>query len=363
MDTVAMLVGSAALLVAALVVLLHLPSTRFYTMTAPSGPDSMGLALYFFALIAAWVLIAVAMFAGIARGAYDWTGLPGAGNVLGAILLCVGLGTVCIAATFASMSTRTPARTPMGLAGGFMVPAVTIAFAGAMLWGPVETTSRASWAWWFAAPIALVSLGGWAGLAVAWVQHQRAQAQAAVRELEADRERQERWREEERRRDEQHAKELAEMPDDAPLGEFVRHLFIDKSDAHHARVLERIRSLPNLRERLAGALAGPDPLEREYVLNFIRVGPEPDPSWAPLMADAMTRLAADLVRLGAGEGHPHPRGMTVGALMSAQRFKGVRFEREARELRDAIGAWPEEGSRSGGVHAVDEYLAGREVQH
>lgn len=356
-----MLLGSAALVIATLVVLLHLPGTNFYTMRAPSGPDSMGLALYFFALIAAWALILVGMLAGVSRGAYAWTGAPGPGVVLGVLALCAGLGTVCIAATFASMHTRTPARSLVGLSGGFMLPAVTIAFAGALLWGPREATASARWAWWFAAPLCIVSLCGLGGLGIGWIKGQQARARAIAEQYEEDRKRRAEWRVEQQERDVKHAEELRALPDDTPLSVFVRHLFIDRSEAHHALAIDRIRSLPGLRERLAEALAGEDPLEREYILNFIRMCPDPDPSWGPLVAGAMSRLSTDLRRL-APAGHPHPRGMTVGAVLTAEKFGGPRFEREARELREAISAWPEETSALEGAKAVDSYLAGKKIE-
>ena len=54
----------------------------------------------------------------------------------------------------------------------------------------------------------------------------------------------------------------------------------------------------------------------------------------------------------------HVKGLSWGALLAAQTFGPKRFEPEARELREAVAQWPNEGPRNDALEVIDLYLAG-----
>ena len=145
---------------------------------------------------------------------------------------------------------------------------------------------------------------------------------------------------------------------------FLTHLFIDKSEEHHRKAVERIRALPDLTERMAARLEHPEPLQREYVLNFVKMAGTPDPAWEPLVRQAIVRLAADYRAeakdLSLGR-ITHVKGLSWGALLAAQTFGPKRFEAEVRELREAVVEWPNEDPRNDALEVIDLYLAGKPV--
>ncbi len=176
-----------------------------------------------------------------------------------------------------------------------------------------------------------------------------------------------RWKEiqaENAAREAKQAAELAALPDDAPLEVFLTHLFIDKSEAHHAKAVERIRALPGLTERMAAHLENPEPLQREHVLNFVKMAGTPNPAWEPLVRQALVRLAADYRAeakdLSLGR-ITHVKGLSWGALLAAQTFGPKRFEPEVRDLREAVALWPNEDPRNDALEVIDLYLAGKPV--
>jgi hypothetical protein len=169
-------------------------------------------------------------------------------------------------------------------------------------------------------------------------------------------------REDERKRDIEHAAQLAAMPDDAPLPEFLTHLFIDKSEEHHARAIARISSLPDARHRIEATLADPVPLQREYCANYIRSCPGVDAALAPAVGRAIVLLAEDIERAAPSGELNHAKGMTLGILMTAEKFAGVRFDQEVGKLRAALQKWPHESSRVAALEAVDRYLRGEPVE-
>lgn len=353
--------GTAALGLAVLLTFALVLTTKLFTLRPPGGPDAMGLVVVFFLPVASWVLVLAGALCAVGRGAFDWVsrspGIPTLA-VLGTIL---GLGGLSVAAAVFSLEVRYASRTVVGLLGGLVLPLGVIGLLGLLLWAEPTT----SWA-----PRGLrhvgVALGGLA--AAAWLggffllaasSAEKARAVSEAREAQADWEARNRLEMEALH--EKQAAELAALPDEAPIEEFLAHLFIDKSEVHHGRAIARIRALPDLTARLAARLEHPDPLEREHVLSFVAMAGAPDPAWEPLVRTAIERLAADYRAeakdLSIGR-ITHVKGLAWGALLAAERFGPGRFEEEARELRAAVALWPNEGPRHEGLAIIDLYLAG-----
>ena len=115
---------------------------------------------------------------------------------------------------------------------------------------------------------------------------------------------------------------------------------------------------------MAARLEHPEPLQREYVLNFVKMAGTPDPAWEPPVRKAIVRLAADYRAeakdLSLGR-ITHVKGLTWGALLAAQTFGPKRFEAEVRDLREAVSTWPNEEPRNDALEVLDLYLAGEPV--
>ena len=356
--------GTAALGLAVLLTLALALTTKMFTLRPPSGPDAMGLVVVFFLPVGAWLLVLVGALACVARGGLDWVsrspGIPTLA-VLGSV---AGLGLLSVGAAMFSLEVRYSSRTAVGLAGGFFLPLLVVALVGWLLWAEPAAVAGARWlrpAGGVFAGLALLAVCG--GFAI-WVKSTAEDARRAEEGRVAD---EVRWKaeqaEDEARRQAQDA-ELAALPDDTPLETFLTHLFIDKSAEHHARAIERIRALPGLTERIAARLEHPEPLQREYVLNFMKMAGSPDPAWAPAVRQAILRLAADY-RAEAKDPSlgriTHVKGLTWGALLAAQTFSGARFDAEVKELRAALAEWPEGGERDEAIAFADAYLKGETV--
>ena len=356
--------GTTALGVAVLLTLLLAVVTEAFTLRPPSGPDSMGLVVVFFLPIGAWLLFLVGALAAVGRGGFDWVSrTPGVPTV--AVLgTTIGLGVLSVAAAAVSLEVRYAWRTAAGLAGGLLLPLLFAGFVALLLWTEPGAVAAARWprpaGAAFASLAALAFLGGLVVLVQGSVEDARRAEEAA----KADAARDEEYRAEKAALEAKQDVELAALPDDAPLELFLAHLFIDKSEEHHLKAVARIRSLPDLTARMEARLDDPMPLEREYVLNFVRMAGEPDPAWAPLVRKAIVRLAADYRTeakdLSIGR-ITHVKGLAWGALLTAQKFGPKSFEPEVRDLREAVASWPNEEPRKDALEVVDLYLAGKTV--
>jgi len=362
MKTILPGLGTAALGVAVLLTLALALTTKLFTLRPPSGPDAMGLVVVFFLPVVAWLLVLCAALAAVGVGAFDGMSRSPGVPTLAVAATIFGLGLLSVGAAVFSLEVRYAFRTVAGLAGGLLLPLGVIGLLGFLLWAKPAELAAARWL----RPVQL-GLGGLALLAFAGglvllVLQSAESARVAEESRRADEERAAEIRAENaelaRRQDE----ELAALPDDAPIEEFLAHLFIDKTEEHHRKAIERIRALPELTARLAARLENEAPLQREHVLNFIAMAGSPDPAWEPLVRQAILRLAADYRAeakdLSIGR-ITHVKGLAWGALLAAETFGPKRFEKEARELRDAVAAWPNEGPRNEALAVVDLYLAGR----
>jgi len=352
--------GTAALGFAVLLTFALALTTKLFTLRPPGGPDAMGLVIVFFLPVAAWVLVLAAALCGVGRGDFAWVsrspGIPTLA-VLGTVL---GLGGLSVAAAIFSLEVRYSSRTAVGLLGGLVLPLGVIGLLGLLLWP--EPSALPAPRWLRLSGVALGSLaavawlGGFVLLAAGSVR--KARAVEGAREEQADREARNRLEIEALH--EKQAAELAALPDEAPIEEFLAHLFIDKSEEHHGKAIARIRALPDLTARLAARLEHPEPLEREHVLNFVAMAGAPDPTWEPLVRTAIERLAADYraeaKALSIGR-ITHVKGLAWGALLAAERFGPGRFEEEARGLREAVALWPDEEPRKDALAVIDLYLA------
>lgn len=356
--------GITALGFALLLTFLLALTTSFFTLRPPSGPDSMGLIVVFFIPAAAWLLVLLGALAGVGLGRFDWvSGSPGV-PTLAVLGVVTGLGILSVAAAVFSLEVRYAFRTPAGLAGGFLLPLLVVGLVGFLLWSDPAALAGARWL----RPTG-AALGVLAALTfcVGFVLLVKSSAENA-RRVEAGRVADEaRWaqmRAEDAKRAEGQDSELAALPDDTPIEVFLTHLFIDKSAAHHRKAVERIRALPDLTARLAARLEHPEPLQREYVLNFVEMAGTPDPAWGPAVGKAIVRLAADYraeTKDRSRGGITHVKGLAWGALLAAQTFGPRRFETEVTELRAAVATWPEGGERDEAVALADTYLVGKPV--
>ena len=354
--------GTAALGIAVLLTLALALTTKLFTLRPPSGPDAMGLVVVFFLPIGAWLLVLFGALVCVARGGFDWVSRsPGIPTlvVLGTV---VGLGVLSVGAAVFSLEVRYASRTVAGLAGGLLLPLLVVGLVGFLLWSEPASVSGATWLRPAGSVLAALAVLAFAGGLALFFKDSAEDARRAEEGRIADEARQKEYQAEEAARRNAQAAELAALPDDAPLETFLTHLFIDKSEEHHRKAVERIRALPGLPERMAARLEHPEPLQREYVLNFVKLAGTPDPSWEPLVRRAIVRLAADyraeakdlsLDRI------THVKGLSWGALLAAQTFGPKRFEAEARELRGAVAQWPNEGPRNDALEVIDLYLAGK----
>ncbi|GEM_PF-1922217 len=353
--------GTAALGLAVLLTFALALTTKLFTLRPPSGPDAMGLVIVLFLPVAAWVLVLFAALAGVGHGAFDWVSRSPGIPTLAVLATVVGLGILSTAAAVFSLEVRYSSRTAVGLAGGLVLPLAVAAFLGALLWSGPATVAAARWTRPAGAVLAGLAALAYAGglVFLAMESAEKARVVEEARRADADWETRNR-QEMEALRAKQDA-ELAALPDDAPIEEFLAHLFIDKSEEHHRKAIERIRALPDLTARLAARLEHPEPLEREHVLNFIAMGGTPEADWEQLVRAAILRLAADYRTeakdLSIGR-ITHVQGLSWGALLAAERFGPKRFEEEARELRAAVALWPNEEPRKDALAVIDLYLAG-----
>lgn len=356
--------GTTALGVAVLLTLLLAVATKFFTLRPPSGPDSMGLFVVFLLPVLAWLLVLAGALAAVGRGGFDWVSRTPGVPTLAVLGTTVGLAILSVAAAIFSLEVRYDARTLAGIAGAFLLPLVVAGLLALLLWSDPPAVAGARWlrpaGVALACLAAIAFLGGFAAL----VKSSAEDARRAEESRLDDEKRAAEIRAENAALEAKQDAELAALPDDAPLETYLAHLFIDKSEEHHRKAVARIRALPDLTARMAARLEHPEPLQREYVLNFVKMAGTPDPAWEPAVRKAIVRLAADYRAeakdLSIGR-ITHVKGLSWGALLAAQAFGPKRFEAEVRELREAVAQWPNEDPRKDALEVIDLYLAGKPV--
>lgn len=370
MDALLSILATLALAFSTFLVVALAGSTKGFTLRAPSGPDAMGLIGRFLIQIVAWIATLAAGWFVVATGGMVWLAPPALGGALVVLLVAAGNWLLGMLALAGSLERRIRLRWLIGWVGVVGVHAASNAYVLALAWGdPVEMVG-APWPRIAGVPVAFTAVVG-AGIGlVIWVGSEMKSASRARQRFLDDAAREQEQQQEQAARDAAHAAELAALPDDAPLATFAAHLFLDKSDAHHALAIARIMALPDLAARFGEELDDPDPLAREYLLNIIRVAP---PRGVPLadraLGDALTptfermfdRLGADLAWLKDQpdhRAHKHARGMTLGLLLSASRLP-TRLVEPARRLRSAWDIWPVDSTRDAAQALLDAYIEGR----
>jgi hypothetical protein len=356
--------GTAALGLAVLLTLALALTTKLFTLRPPGGPDAMGLVVVFFLPVAAWVLVLGAALAAVGAGAFDGISRSPGIPTLIVVATVFGLGLLSVGAAVFSLEVRYSFRTVAGLAGGLLLPLGVIGLLGFLLWSEPAAVAAARWLRPVQLGLGTLALLAYAGGLVLLALQSAESARVAEESRRADEARAAEIRAENAALEKKQDEELAALPDDAPIEEFLAHLFIDKTEDHHRKAVERIRALPDLTARLAARLEDPAPLEREHVLNFVHMAGTPDPAWEPLVRQAIVRLAADYRAeakdLSIGR-ITHVKGLSWGALLAAQTFGPKRFEPEVRELRAAVATWPNEDPRKDALELIDLYLAGKPV--
>lgn len=366
MHPVVSALATLALIVSTGIVVILSAGTHGFTRRTPPGPDAMGIVAFFLACLIGWGLTLVAAMLVAGGGGFGWMMGSAAGAVLLLVVVIAGLAFLGVLSVGVSLENRLRSRTLIGWLGGAAVPLATNIYLLALAWADPEAVAEAAWPRLGAAGLGLATTGA---VVIAGVLFARAQARAAEQlagRAAEDRRMQEECLRDRERRNREHLAALEALPDDAPLRAFLTHLFIDKTPEHHALAIARIGALPGLGERLGAALADPDPMEREYALNFLRMGDAVEPGLAEAVsravAGAFDLLAADITREAASPGRSdrlRVLGLTRGLLLSAERLPG-RFEDGARALRDALaGVAGESAARA--ITLVDRYLEGGSI--
>ena len=365
MDTALSAIATLALLASCAVAALQAVASKGFTIRVPSGPDAMGIVIFFIFSIIGWLLTLLGGILAASRGVLAWIATPSAAAAFLTAVTIIALGVLSFLAMVFALE-RKPWRTAAGWAGVFILPLYTNLFLLILAWIDPAMAATDLWPRLAAPPLGLLAIASIIIVLVIMLRSQAAAADRMARAREREEESDRLRRAEAIERDQRHKAELDALPDETPLTTFVTHLFIDKSDAHHALALARIASLPGLAERFAQELRHPDPLQREYLLNYFRVAPSIDPALAaalrPHIDACFTRLAHDFDQAreqGRAQEIRHVRGMTLGLLLSAQRFP-PRFDDAARRLRAALDRW-DAHSREEALALVDRYLAGQTI--
>ncbi len=345
-------------------------ATSFFTAPPLKGPDTMGYFMVFLALGFRWLLTLVAIILCVTAGKFAWLS-PRAG-IAGASVIAAhaGLGVIASLAWMAWAGQARWFTLPAANLGAIALPVLVQLLLAALAWSTPEHAGAPRWPRFFAWPLGALGAVGLLAGAVLLVQWQIGSLKADAARLKERDDAIEQNRLDTLEREKRQAEELAAIPDDAPLQDFLAHLFIDKSEAHHAAALARIAALPDLTGRLAERLADPDPRQREYAANFIRMNPAaPDPAWLPAVRGHLALLASDIKSAPALLGQPSPppyRGLTQGALMTARRFQASSpppdFTQEIIALREAFTSHEESQVRTDALDLLDRFESGRPLQ-
>jgi hypothetical protein len=57
----------------------------------------------------------------------------------------------------------------------------------------------------------------------------------------------------------------------------------------------------------------------------------------------------------------HVKGLTLGMLLTVQKFPTERFDAEVKELRAALETWPDADERRAPLELVDAFLSGKHI--
>lgn len=354
--------ATLALVVAFLLTMLLGMATAFFTARPPSGPDAMGLAGVFFGMALRWALMLAAALVCVGIGRFDWVSARPGVPLLAVMATMIGLAVVIAMSWMTWAGPVKPWTVLVGNVGGVLLPIAIQVYLLSLLWAKGGELSWGRHAAFPLAGLGVIGLITGAGLLVAWQVHTLKVERAR---FDADVKFQENNRRENAEREARQAKELDELPDDAPLKVFVTHLFIDKTDGHHVRALERIRTLPRLTERIDELMSDPDPLQREYCANYIRHAPNPDPAWGGIVKRAMGELANDIRQAPLLYDPPTQRtykGMMMGMFMTARCFPGQDFSAEAKAIREAVADHPDRINGPSCVELADRFLGGKPLK-
>ena len=355
-------IGSIALVVSLLVTLLIVAVSSCFTMRIPSGPDAMGLFIFVIFGAVQWIAIFAAAMICVGLGGFDWLAkTPGVPTltVLVATIALAGLSTVGM---FAGLERGSDHRVLWGMSGAVVLPILVQAYLAILMWRPPGKLIVETWPKIVGAPLALAALGAIVVGVVAWG---KAQAARAEREREAYAERRREEQKESDRKKNATITENAEldaMSDDRPLEDFLVRLGIDKTEEHHAKVMERIARLPNLRANIERILESPKPMDREWVLNYVRHCPTPDPELIPAVRKAMMRLAGE-IEAAAADQSIYAKGLMWGMLITADAYRPARFDDEVRAIAAAMEKWPSEEARMVAASYCAMYLKGERIPH
>lgn len=353
------------LLVAALLLTVMLGlSTNFFTARPPSGPDAMGLAGLLIGMGLRWLAIFVAALICLGRGSFDWISPRPGVPTLWVIGGMIGLGVVFALCWMQWASSPKFYTVPAGLLGGMGLPILLQLYLFAVLWAPRTSVQSATWPKYLGLPLAGAGAIGVAIGTIMLVGHQVASIRRQQQAFKDHVSWEERNRREMQELEAQQAAELDALPDTEPFETFMRHLFLQYSEAHHRRALERIARLPDLTGQIDRAMSHPDPLEREYAAHYIRRCRNPDPAWAAFLHRSMAQLAHDVRAAPALYDPPTQRtykGMIWGSLLTARCYPNENFDAEARAIRAAVAEKPDGPAREGALDLIDRYLAGQNI--
>jgi len=359
------LVATVALVFVSGLSLLLAADTNFFRKAPPTGPDTMGYAAIFFAMLAELVAVLIAVVCISARGGFDWISTQPLYPTLAALAATIGIGLVSGTLWFVWSGPRRWYVPLVSNAGGLALPVGVCVYLIALAWTPADQLAvdlwPRVWGFVFGGIGAIGLIGGVTVYLSAKVQRIRRMEQAA-REDEA------RWqqnREESAARERQQAEELAALTDAIPLEQFLTHLFIDKSEAHHQLALERIGRLPQLSTQLDRVLTNPNPRYRGYGTNYIIMCRQPNPAWGLSVRKAIGLLAADVC---AAPALYEPvtqltyRGLTKGCLMAAKRLPAEDYSAEIAALRAAVGAKTGDPSRNSTLQLIERFERGESLE-
>jgi hypothetical protein len=280
------------------------------------------------------------------------------------LLITAGLAFISVLGLGASLEHDLKRRSLYGHLGALILPVSANAFVAFLAWSRPEFLAGSPVPRIVAIPFGLVAVGSLVTAGVIYVRAQGKAAERIARQIEENEQQQALNQADAIERDATHRAELDELADDTPLTTFVTHLFIDKSEAHHRLALARIGGLPDLAARFDAELrANPDPLAREYLLNYFEMAEPVDPgvldALRPTIAWCFEQLAGDFEQAlaqGRTEEVRHVGGMPMGLLLAARKFGQPRFVGGAARLRAVLKAWPESAGAEA-VRALDDYLA------
>lgn len=339
--------------------------TGFFQKSPPRGPDTMGYATIFFAMLAELAAAIVAVLCISAKGGFDWMTTQAVYPTLASLAAVVGIGLVSGTLWFVWSGPQRWYVPLVSNAGGLALPVGSCVYLLALVWTPNDQLTTVVWPWAWGYFFGVVGAIGLIGAVYVYLV---AKVQRIRRMEETAREDEARWqkiRDDNAERERQQAEELAALTDDTPLEQFLTHLFIDKSEAHHRVALERIDRLPELTAQLDRVLTDPSPRHRGYGTNYIILCGLPNPAWGPSVRKAIGLLAADVT---AAPALYEPvtqltfRGLTKGCLMAAKRLPATDYSAELAALRAAVDAKTGDPSQADTLELIGRFERGEGLE-